>query len=73
MLNPGPLSSYIGFTEAEVSGLCDEYGQNFEEVKRWYDGYQLGKYHVYNPNAVVSLMIMGEYEFKEKQHLSRMI
>ena len=62
MLNPGPLSSYIGFTEEEVLSLCDKYSQNFEEVKRWYDGYQLGKYHVYNPNAVVSLMMMGEFQ-----------
>ena len=62
MLNPGPLSSYIGFTEEEVLGLCDKYGQEFEEVKRWYDGYQLGTYHVYNPNAVVNLMMMGEFQ-----------
>lgn len=41
MLNPGPLASYIGFTEDEVSALCQKYGQNFEEVRRWYDGYLL--------------------------------
>ena len=62
MLNPGPLSSYIGFTEEEVLGLCEKYGQDFEEVKRWYDGYELGKYHVYNPSAVVSLMMMKEFQ-----------
>lgn len=33
MLNPGPLASYIGFTEDEVSALCQKYGQNFEEVR----------------------------------------
>ena len=62
MLNPGPLASYIGFTEEEVQKLCGQYGQSFEEVKRWYDGYQLGEYHVYNPNAVVNVMLMGEYQ-----------
>ena len=62
MLNPGPLSSYIGFTEEEVLGLCEKYGQDFEEVKRWYDGYELGKYRVYNPSAVVSLMMMKEFQ-----------
>ena len=35
---------------------------DFSEVKRWYDGYQLGKYHVYNPNAVVNLMTDGNFQ-----------
>ena len=52
MLNAGCLASYIGFTEDEVKALCETYKKDFTEVKRWYDGYQLGKYHVYNPNAV---------------------
>ena len=57
MLNPGPLAEYIGFTEEEVKKLCDRYERDFHKVKKWYDGYQLGKYHIYNPNAVVSLMM----------------
>lgn len=61
MINPGPLAEYIGFTEDEVKKLCDKYGQDFYKVKRWYDGYKLGRYHIYNPNAVVSLMIEGEF------------
>lgn len=61
MLNPGPLAEYIGFTEEEVKKLCDRYERDFHKVKKWYDGYQLGKYHIYNPNAVVSLMMEGEY------------
>ena len=62
MLGAGPLASYIGFTEGEVKNLCRQYHRDFEEVKRWYDGYQLGTYHVYNPNAVVSLMLDGEFQ-----------
>lgn len=62
MLNPGPLASYIGFTEDEVSALCQKYGQNFEEVRRWYDGYLLGNYHVYNPNAMTSLLLDGTFQ-----------
>lgn len=62
MLSAGPLSSYIGFTEDEVRTLCGKYERDFEEVKRWYDGYQLGQYHVYNPNAVVNLMMEGEFQ-----------
>ncbi len=61
MISAGVLSPYIGFTEGEVKVLCEQYGQNFEEVKHWYDGYSLGKYHVYNPRAVVCLMTNGEY------------
>lgn len=61
MLNPGPLAEYIGFTEEEVKKLCDRYELDFYKVKKWYDGYQLGKYHIYNPNAVVSLMMDGEF------------
>ena len=62
MLNAGPLASYIGFTEEEVKSLCETYKKDFIEVKRWYDGYQLGEYHVYNPNAVVSLMTDGNFQ-----------
>ena len=39
-----------------------KYEQDFAEVKRWYDGYQLGKYHVYNPNAVVNLMFDSDFQ-----------
>lgn len=62
MLNAGPLAPYVGFTEEEVGVLCETYGQRFEEVQRWYDGYQLGGYHVYNPNAVVNLMLQGDFQ-----------
>ena len=62
MLYAGPIAPYVGFTETEVQKLCEVYGQKFEEVKRWYDGYQIGKYHVYNPNAVVNLMLEGEFQ-----------
>ena len=62
MLHAGPIAPYVGFTEAEVQKLCEEYGHEYEEVKRWYDGYQIGTYHVYNPNAVVNLMLEGEFQ-----------
>lgn len=62
MLSAGPLAPYIGFTEDEVKLLCEKYNRNFDEVKRWYDGYVLGKFHVYNPNAVVQLMMDGEFQ-----------
>lgn len=62
MLSPANFASYIGFTEEEVIGLCKQYKVDYEDVKRWYDGYRLGKEHVYNPKAVVSVMMRGEYQ-----------
>ena len=62
MLDSGFLAPYVGFTEAEVQALCEQYNKNFAEVKRWYDGYELDGYHVYNPRAVVSLMLRGTFQ-----------
>lgn len=50
MINPGPLASYVGFTGEEVSGMCERYGMDMEEVRSWYDGYSFGKdLSVYSP------------------------
>ena len=62
MIDAKTLAPYIGFTEDEVKDLCAEYGQDFEKVRRWYDGYLLGNFHVYNPNAVVNLMLWGQFQ-----------
>ncbi len=62
MLDAGILSPYVGFTEEEVKALCDQFGKDFKEVKRWYDGYLLQKEHIYNPKAVVSVMIRGSFK-----------
>ena len=62
MLAAGPLAEYVGFTESEVRKLCERYGRDFTEVKRWYDGYLLADRHVYNPNAVVNLMLDGTFQ-----------
>ena len=62
MLSPSRLAQYIGFTEDEVRRLAEEYDQDFDEVKRWYDGYLLKNYQVYNPKAVVSVMLRGEFK-----------
>ena len=54
MINPQPLEEYVGFTEQEVYDLYQEYNMDFEEAKRWYDGYQMGEgIHIYNPKSVV--------------------
>ena len=50
---------YIGFTEEEVRMLCEKYHRDFSKTKHWYDGYLLEQYQVYNPKAVVELMILN--------------
>ena len=62
MLDSGTLASYIGFTEEEVRRLCEEYGRDFDSVKRWYDGYLLNGLHIYNPRAVVGVMQRGSFQ-----------
>lgn len=61
MLQAGRLAPYIGFTEEEVKQLCENYHQDYKKVKKWYDGYLLENYQVYNPRAVVSVILKGEF------------
>ena len=62
MIGPGLMAPWIGFTEGEVKVLCEKYQKDFAEVKRWYDGYFLGNEHIYNPKAVVSVMLRKEFQ-----------
>ena len=62
MLDAGSLASYIGFTDDEVKQLCKKYDRDYEAVKNWYDGYMLSGKHVYNPKAVVSVMMRGSFQ-----------
>ncbi len=41
IINPMQLAPFTGFTEDEVKELCERYGRDFEEIKAWYDGYEL--------------------------------
>lgn len=61
MLDTGVMVKYIGFNEKEVKDLCKKYHKNFDEVKKWHDGYELDDYHIYNPKAVVSLMLNDKF------------
>lgn len=62
MLSAGPLSQYIGFTDAEVRTLCKQYAVDYAAVRHWYDGYRMGGYEIYNPKAVVSVMLRKEFQ-----------
>lgn len=47
---------YFGFTEAEVADLLDkaEMRDSAAEIKRWYNGYQIGDCVLYNPWSIVN-------------------
>ena len=62
MLSAGNMAPYVGFTESEVKMLAKKYHQNYEKVKRWYDGYLLNGQQIYNPRAVVGVMLNGEFK-----------
>ena len=62
MVRPKVLAEYVGFTEAEVRQLCQRYDMDFEETRRWYDGYCFsGVPAVYSPNSVVEAMNNREF------------
>ena len=41
MVAPLDLAPYTGFTEGEVRALCEEYRMDFDDVRDWYDGYEV--------------------------------
>lgn len=53
MTNAQPISEFTGFTEDEVKSICEKYNKNFDEMKRWYDGYCLDGLSIYNPKSVL--------------------
>ena len=62
MTEPKLLAEYIGFTEPEVQQLCETYKMDFDETKRWYDGYRVAEgTHIYNPKSVVDAMMNQEF------------
>lgn len=62
MTNAEPIEEFTGFTEDEVQELCRKYQLDFSEMKRWYDGYHLGKYSIYNPKSVVEAVSRRRFD-----------
>ena len=61
ILDAGRLAEYAGFTADEVKTLCEEYGVDFEECRRWYDGYHQNGLEIYNPESVVQAVLTGRF------------
>jgi len=53
MTNPMDLAQDMGFTEEEVFSICEKFGADFEQMKAWYNGYNLDGIAMYNPLFVV--------------------
>ena len=54
MVEPGDMGRYFGFTKEEVRALADKRGLDFDELEKWYDGYQIGdEPSMFNPNSVM--------------------
>lgn len=46
----------FGFTEAEIQELLEtvDHGEKLPELKKWYDGYHIGRAEIYNPWSVIN-------------------
>ena len=54
MVEPANMGRYFGFTKDEVQRLAEKYSMDFDELEKWYDGYQIGdERSIFNPNSVI--------------------
>ena len=57
MVEPVDMAPYFGFTKDEVRALAATHGADFDELEKWYDGYQIGdEQSVFNPNSVMQAL-----------------
>ena len=61
ILDSGELAEFVGFIPEEVEALCREWGMDYAECRRWYDGYYQNGYEIYNPESVVKSMRDKKY------------
>ena len=60
MVEPRRMAQYFGFTKDEVRALAEKHGMDFDELVKWYDGYQIGdELSMFNPNSVMQAIDAG--------------
>ncbi len=60
MLEPRKMASFFGFTKDEVRALAAKHDMDFDELEKWYDGYQIGPQpSMFNPNSVMQAVDIG--------------
>ena len=57
MVMPRNMAGYFGFTKSEVEMLAAKHHFSFDDLVKWYDGYQIGAEHsIFNPNSVMQAL-----------------
>lgn len=56
MLDTIGFEKSFGFTEDEVKSLCDRFNIDYQECKRWYQGYEIEGVSIFNPEAIVEVI-----------------
>ena len=57
MVEPVDMAPYFGFTKDEVKALAAKHQMDFNELEKWYDGYQIGdELSMFNPNSVMQAL-----------------
>ena len=57
MVEPRRMAQYFGFTKEEVKALAERHHMDYEELEKWYDGYQIGdETSIFNPNSVMQAL-----------------
>ena len=57
MVEPVDMAPYFGFTKEEVKILAENHKMDFDELEKWYDGYQIGdEQSIFNPNSVMQAL-----------------
>ena len=60
MVKPGGMARFFGFTKDEVRDLAEMHGMDFDDLEKWYDGYQIGdEQSIFNPNSVMTALYEG--------------
>jgi len=60
MVEPRRMARYFGFTKDEVKALAGKHDMDFDELEKWYDGYQIGdELSMFNPNSVIQAVYAG--------------
>ena len=60
MVEPRRLGQFFGFTKDEVRTLAAKHAMDFDELEKWYDGYQIGdELSMFNPNSVMQAIDSG--------------
>ena len=62
MTNQERFAKYTGFTADDVKLLCGNDSEKLDELKRWYDGYTVGKYEIFNPQSVVQAITEDSFD-----------